>query len=180
MWLQTTPRQDNIKNIPSHYISFQFLKHISSSNFHNVYLIINIHIFMLILFCFGLLLVYLCRFFFEKEPRPKWTIYKHVSDKSKKCLSLVILKFCLSSVAVVIVHVLAPAYTSLSRSLDYLSKVRYNIVIDPLRDGFFNFRDRFSGQVGNTALCLKNNITKISGICVWQHIFSPNFHRMYV
>ena len=40
-------------------------------------------------------------------------IYKHISDKSKKCLS------------VVVVCVLAPAYTSLFRVLKYSPKVRY-------------------------------------------------------
>ena len=34
---------------------------------------------------------------FKKCLRPKWAIYKHISNKSKKCLS-VILEFCLSSV----------------------------------------------------------------------------------
>ena len=35
--------------------------------------------------------VTLCSHYFynfrKKGPRPKWTTYKHVSDKSKKCLS---------------------------------------------------------------------------------------------
>ena len=37
-------------------------------------------------------IINLCRLFFcnfrKKGPRPKWTIYKHVSDNSKKCLSV--------------------------------------------------------------------------------------------
>ena len=30
---------------------------------------------------------YFCNFW-KKGPRPKWTIYKHISDNSKKCLSV--------------------------------------------------------------------------------------------
>ena len=49
------------------------------------------------------------------------------------CLS-VILEFCLSSIGVC---VLAPAYTSLCREI--FTKVKYIIVVDPLRDGFLIF-----------------------------------------
>ena len=44
----------------------------------------------------------------------------------------------------------------------------------------FDFRDCFSWQVGNTCPMSEKNITKMSGICIWYHISSPNFHRMYV
>ena len=50
-------------------------------------------------------------------------IYKHFSDKSKKCLSVVI---C----------VLAPAYTCLCRDLKYLLKFRYSILVDLNGTGF--------------------------------------------
>ena len=43
---------------------------------------------------------------------------------------------------------------------------------------YFNFRDPLLEQVENIALCLKKNINKMNGICVWLHIFSPNFYRM--
>ena len=74
-------------------------------------------------------------------------IYKHVSDNSKKCLSVG--NSGILSVIVVVVCVLAPAYTSLCRGLEYLLKVRYIILVDPLRSKrrIFDFRDRFSGQV---------------------------------
>ena len=38
---------------------------------------------------------------------------------------------------------------------------------------------RFSGQINNTALCLKN-IEKINRICVWKLISLSNFHRICV
>ena len=94
-------------------------------------------------------IVNLCRHFFHfRKKGPKWTIYKHVSDKTKKCLSVG--NFGIQT----IVCVLAPTYT-LCRSLKYLLKVRYIILIRPQRSRIFDFQDRFSRQVGNTALCLK-------------------------
>ena len=61
---------------------------------------------------------------FEKRSQ---TIYKQVSDKSNKCLAVVVS---------VVTCVLAPEYISLCRGLEYFPKVRYIIVGDPLRDGF--------------------------------------------
>ena len=49
--------------------------------------------------------------------------------------------------------VLAPAFTSLCKSLKYSPKVRYIILI-------VDFRNGLSGQFGNTALCLENKITR--------------------
>ena len=47
--------------------------------------------------------VTLCSYYFcnfrKKVPRPKWTIYKHVSDNSKKGLSIGNFFFCLSSLS---------------------------------------------------------------------------------
>ena len=53
----------------------------------------------------------------KKDPRPKWTIYKHISYKNKPFLS--VSSFRILSVVVVICS--APtAYTSLYRGLKYL------------------------------------------------------------
>ena len=57
----------------------------------------------------------------EKGPTPKWTIYKHVSDKSKKCLT-VILEFCLSSS---VVYSSSTAYNSVWPEIFTKSKVYY-------------------------------------------------------
>ena len=65
-------------------------------------------------------------------PRPKWTTYKHVSDNSKKCLS--------------VVCVLAPAYISLCRGLKYLLKVKYIILVDPLRARFLIYETVLLGS----------------------------------
>ena len=63
-------------------------------------------------------IINLCRQFFcdfrMKGHRSKWTIYKHVSDNSRKCLSVG--NSGILSI-VVVVCVLAPAYTSLCRGL---------------------------------------------------------------
>ena len=45
-----------------------------------------------------------------------------------------------------VVCVLAPAYTSLYRGLEYSSKVRYIIVVDLLWDGFLIFETVFLGR----------------------------------
>ena len=114
------------------------------------------HFFAMLKTCFGLLYSKpMLTFFFaiKKGPRLKWTTYKHVSDKSKKCLSL-ILEFCLSSS--LSAFVLAPAYISLCSGLEYLLKVRYIIVVDSKEIGFFHFWNCFPVQGGNTALRLKN------------------------
>ena len=58
--------------------------------------------------------------FEKKGPRPKWTMYKHVSDKSKKFLFVVNTEIL--SVVIVVTCIPAPAYTSLRRELEYLPK----------------------------------------------------------
>ena len=72
--------------------------------------------------------------FRKKDPRTKWTIYKHVLDNYKKCLSVG--NSGILSVVVVVVCVLAPAYTSLCRGLKYSPKVMYIILVDPKVAGF--------------------------------------------
>ena len=57
---------------------------------------------------------FLCDFL-KKGPNPKWTIYKHVSDKSKKCLSVGNSGILSVVVVMSVVCVLASAYTSLCR-----------------------------------------------------------------
>ena len=101
--------------------------------------------------------------------------YKHVSDKSIKCLS-VILEFCPSSVICLYPRSFLHVFMQWP-AISTKSQVYYHNRSSMRR--IFDFRDRFSGQFGNAAPCLKNNITKMSCICVWQHIFSPNFHKIY-
>ena len=115
------------------------------------------------------------------------TTYKYDSDKSKKCLSVSnsgILSVIV--VGVVVVCVLAPFYPSLlSSSLEYLQKVRYIILVDPL---FWFSRLLFSEQIGNTALCLKNISitffryfhTLFLTIHFWIVVSSPRFHWLSV
>ena len=62
----------------------------------------------------------------EKGPKPKWTIYKHVSEHSKKCLS-VILELCL----LFVVCSASAAYTRLCKGLKYLQKVKYIVLNYP-------------------------------------------------
>ena len=92
--------------------------------------------------------------FRKTDPSPKWSIYKNVWDISKKCL-------CFGNSGILfVVCVLAPAYTSLCRDLEYhIIKAWYIIPVDPLRDGFLIFE-----QMGNTALCLKNRTSKMNGV----------------
>ena len=72
--------------------------------------------------------------FRKKDPRPKWTIYKYILDKSQKCLFVGNSEFCLSSSSLLlsVVCVLAPGYTNLCRGLKYLRKVWYIILVDLL------------------------------------------------
>ena len=62
-------------------------------------------------------IINLCRQFFcnfpKKGPKSKWAIYKHVSDKLKKCLSVGNSGILSIVVVVVVVCVRTPAYTSL-------------------------------------------------------------------
>ena len=66
----------------------------------------------------------------EKGPRSNCTIYEHVSDNSKKFLSI-----GNSGILSVVVCFLAPAYISLK----YLRKVIYVIVVDQNGAGFLSF-----------------------------------------
>ena len=61
----------------------------------------------------------------KKGPRPKWTIYKHESDKNKKCLSVD------NSGILFVVCSEFTAYTCLCRDLKYLLKVGYIILVFP-------------------------------------------------
>ena len=78
--------------------------------------------------------------FGKKGLRPKWTIYKHVPDQSKKCLTVVnsVCHRSMSSSSSS-VCVLAPAYTSLCTGLEYLLKAGYIILVNPNGAGFLNF-----------------------------------------
>ena len=76
--------------------------------------------------------------------RPKWTIYKHVADEFTKYLSVG--KSGILSVVVVIVCVLASAYSSVCRGFEYLLKVRYIVLVDPLWDGFLISETVFLGR----------------------------------
>ena len=94
---------------------------------------------MCLLVVLGYFSVALCSYYFcnfrKKGPRPKWTIYKHVSDNSKKCLSVG--NFGILSVVVVgVLCSASTAYTGLCRGLKYLLKVRYIILVDPNGAGF--------------------------------------------
>ena len=71
----------------------------------------------------------------------KWTMHKHVSEKSKKCLSV-----GNSEILYVVVCVLALAYTSLCRGLQYLLKVRYIIVVNPNGAEVFIFETVILGR----------------------------------
>ena len=79
----------------------------------------------------------LCSYYFcmfqKKGPRPKWTIYKHVSDKNKKFPSS---EFCL---LLSVVSSASATNTSLCRDLQYLLKVQYIIQDYPNRAGFLFF-----------------------------------------
>ena len=77
--------------------------------------------------------------FRKKGPRSEWTIYKHVSDNSKKSLSV----GNSGILSVIVVCVLAPAYISLCRGLEYSTKHRNITVVDPNGDGFSIFETIF-------------------------------------
>ena len=72
---------------------------------------------------------------FEKGPNGSY-INTFQTDLRNIYLS-VILEFCLSSSSYVCV--LAPAYTSLCRDLEYVPKVRYIIIVDPQWNGFLGY-----------------------------------------
>ena len=110
-----------------------------------------LHIILLVHF-----IVNLCRPFFAISEKngswPKWISYINVSDKSKKCLSVV------NSRILSVVCGQLPACPTLCRSLEYLLKVRY-IILVVSKVSYILLQD------GNTALRL--NITKMNGIYVW-------------
>ena len=84
-------------------------------------------------------------FFYSKSPRPKWIIYKHVSDESKKCLSVG------NARILSVVCEQSPAFPSICRGLEYLLKVRYIILVVPNVAGFLISNTVFLLHDGNTA-----------------------------
>ena len=67
---------------------------------------------------------------FLQFPRPKWTIYKHVSDNPKNCLTVGnfgVLSFVCGLLSVFCSA--SAAYISLWRDLKYWLKVRYIILV---------------------------------------------------
>ena len=91
------------------------------------------------------------------------------------CLS-VILKFCLSSY---VICSASTAYTSLCRSLKHLLKVKY-IILNYLKMARFLIFETLCLGRAKTWTYVWKNLTKMSGIWVWYHIASPNFHRICV
>ena len=72
-----------------------------------------------------------------------------------KCL-LIFLRFCEFGTSVCVLA----AYINLCRRLEFLLKVRYINLVDHNLTKFFNSRDHFSGEVGNTDLFLKYTAQK--------------------
>ena len=70
----------------------------------------------------------------KKGPKPKWTIYKHESDKNKKNLSVGYL-----GILSVVVCCGPIAYTSLCRDLKYLLNITHFILDYHKVDGFLIF-----------------------------------------
>ena len=75
------------------------------------------------------------------------------------------------------VCVLAPCYPSLCRGLQYLLKLRYIILVDPLWDGSLIFETVSLGRSATLPYVWKN-ITKKNGIFIWKS--SPNFHWLCI
>ena len=108
-------------------------------------------------------IINLCRQFFAVFERnvldPNWPyISTFQTILIIVCLS-VIVEFCLSS-SIVLACVLAPAYTSLCRGMEYLLKVRYIIVVDPNRSGFWFSRQFFWAEWQHSPIYLKNTSQK--------------------
>ena len=124
--------------------------------------------------------------FRKKGPRPKWTIYKHVSDNSKKCLSVgnseILSVVCRpsSAVVVVVVCVLAPAYTSLCRELKYSPKVGYIIVVDPLWTGFLIFETVFLDRTATLPYVWKIHHKNEWHLCLVAHRFTKLSQNVYL
>ena len=112
-----------------------------------------------------------------KGPITKWTTYKHKSQIKKEMSDCRNSVRRLSSVCSAFT-----AYSSLCRDLKYLLKVPYVILNCPNVAVFLIFKtlETLFGLFKIIALCLKKNITKIKGICVWLHRSSPKFHRICV
>ena len=129
--------------------------------------------------CFGLLFkyTYVLAIFAtsrKKDSRPKWAIYKHESDKNKKCLS--VSNFGILSV--VVICSTPTACASLCRFLEYLLKLTFFIQNHPSVAKFLIFKTVLLGR-STTLSYVWKNITKMIGICVWKHLSSTNFHRMF-
>ena len=118
--------------------SFQFLLRHKKINFHllskNWFKLKNLiwksyNTYYLPLFLGYTFPIILCSHYFrdiqKKGRRPKWTIYKHVSDKNKTCLSA----DNFGILSVVVIYSLSTAYTSLCKGLKYLLKVKYFILV---------------------------------------------------
>ena len=112
-------------------------------------------------------IVNLCLRFPKKGPRPKWTIYKHVSDKSKKCLS-------------VLGCVLAPAYISLCRGLKYSPKDRYIILVDPLRSRFLIFESVFQDRTATLSYVWEIHHKHERHLRLVAHIFTKLLQSVYL
>ena len=78
--------------------------------------------------------------FRKNDPRPKWTIYKHISNKS--------------------VCVLVSAYTSLCRGLKYLINIRYIILVDSNGARFLIFKTVFLGRSATLSYMSENTSQK--------------------
>ena len=76
----------------------------------------------------------------EKGPKPKWTIYKHVSDKNKKCLSVGNFEI-LSVVLRLSVCIVSTAYTSLFYEIFTNSKEVWYIILNyPIKECSNNYK----------------------------------------
>ena len=63
------------------------------------------------------------------------------------------------------------------RGLYFFLKLRYIILVYP---NVVCFSKLFVWVGRKHCPMSENSITKMNGICVWQHITPPSFHRMYV
>ena len=81
-------------------------------------------------------------YFLKKGFRSEYTIYRHFSDKSWKCMSV----DNSGILSAVVVSVLTPAHISLYRCLEYLLKVRYIIIVDSNGAGFLILEIVFLGR----------------------------------
>ena len=122
--------------------------------------------------CFGTLSSsqYFCNLR-KKGPRLKWTIYKHISDNSKKYLTVgnfgimpvfrYVCRYIYRSVCRA-----STTYNSLCRGLKYLLKVGYITLNFPNMAWFLILETLCLGRA-NTLTYVWKNITKMNGIWVW-------------